>query len=439
MFSPVRIERHDGRKTTPPVLVVKGKRQLRGNVRISGAKNAVLKLMVAALLTPEPCVIRNVPYIGDVLNMVEVLQGLGATCEWDGDSLTIQCQDLSAEAPEDPVREMRASVQVMGPLLGRLGEVKIAHPGGCAIGARPVDLHLLGLRKLGAEINEIHGQIEAKARKLIGGNIYLDIASVGATENLMMAAAVADGVTVIKNAAKEPEIVEVQNFINCMGGNIRGAGTDTIRIVGVNGPLRGVDYTVIPDRIEAGTWATFVAVAGGDLTIGPVITEHLEMITTKLVEAGVDIEIKGDIMRIRRSGRLNAIQIRTQVYPGFPTDMQPQMLALMTVAEGTSIVTETVHSSRFKHVEELRRMGANIVVDGRVAVVRAPAKLTGAKVEATDLRAGAALISAALGAEGTTIVEGVHHIDRGYEDIAGKLRAVGANVHQMLPAEVAVS
>lgn len=438
-FSPVRPRRRGDASDVPPSLSIVGATPLRGEVRVSGAKNAVLKLMAAALLTKETCIIRNVPYIGDVLNMIEVLEGLGARCELKDDVLVIEAKELNPEAPDGPAREMRASIQVMGPLLGRLGEVRIAYPGGCAIGARPVDLHLSGFKSLGATITEKHGMIEGTAARLVGGEIYLDIPSVGATENLMTAAAVAHGDTIIRNAAREPEIVELQNFINCMGGRVRGAGTDTIRITGVQTPLRGVDYTVIPDRIEAGTWAVAAATAGGDLTIGPVIIEHLDLVASKLVDAGVRIEVIGERMRVTRSKPLQALQIRSQAYPGFPTDMQPQVLAMLAFANGTSIITETIHSSRFKHVDELRRMGADITVDGRVAVVRGPKLLTGARVEATDLRAGAALVIAGLAAEGTTVIEGIHHIDRGYEDLAGKLNHVGARVTRIIPTEAAVS
>jgi len=421
-----------------PTLSIEGRRQLRGHIRVSGAKNAVLKLMAASLLTREPCVIRNVPYIGDVLNMIEVLEGLGARCQLDGDVLYIEARDLHPEAPRDAVRRMRASIQVMGPLLGRLGEVKIAQPGGCAIGARPVDLHLAGLRALGAVIDERHGYIHGRAAKLQGAEIHLDLPSVGATENLMMAAAVADGETVIRNAAREPEIIEVQNFINCMGGRVRGAGTDTIRIRGVAGPLGGVDYTVIPDRIEAGTLAVCAAVCGGDVTLSPVILEHMEIVAAKLVEAGAGVEVNGETLRVFGDGVLKPLHIRSQPYPGFPTDMQPQVVAMLTRALGTSIVTETIYSSRFKHVDELRRMGADITVDGRVAVVRGPCRLSGARVEASDLRAAAALVVAGLAAEGETVIEGLEHLDRGYEDLAGKLAAVGAKIVRRVPTEAAV-
>lgn len=422
-------------KATWTHVAITGRQRLHGEIAISGAKNAVLKLMAAALLTDKPCVIRNVPVIGDVLNMIEVLEGLGAKCTLEGSVLTIEAVDLHGEAPEAPVREMRASVQVMGPLLGRLGEAKIALPGGCAIGARPVDFHLAGLKAMGAELDERHGFIHGKTSRLHGAEIHFDIPSVGATENIMMAAVLAEGETVIRNAAKEPEIIEVQNFLNCLGARVRGAGTDTIRITGVKGPLGAVDYTVIPDRIEAGTMMVAVAACGGDVVLRNVIAEHNEILLAKLNEAGVHIEVRGETLRLVRDARLHPLQIRSQPYPGFPTDMQPQILAMLTQADGTSIVTETVYSSRFKHVDELRRMGADITVDGRVAVIRGPSHLTGARVEASDLRAGAALVVAGLAAEGQTIVENVRHIDRGYEELTRKLQGVGAIIER-IPAEL---
>ena len=413
-----------------PRIFINGGVPLSGEFRVSGAKNAVLKLMAAALLTDQPCVIRNVPLIGDVLNMIEVLEGVGAKCELDGSVLTIQAKDPIPEVPEEPVRQMRASIQVMGPLLARLGEVRIGQPGGCAIGERPVDFHLAALRAMGAHFDEAHGFLDGKAAQLTGTEIYFDMPSVGATENAMMAAVLSSGETVIRNAAKEPEIVEVQNFLNCMGARVRGAGTDTIRVTGVRGPLRGVDYSVIPDRIEAGTLMVAAAATGGDVVIRNVIPEHNEILISKLTQAGVGIEVRGEDVRVFPRERLAALQIRSLPYPGFPTDMQPQMMALLATAQGTSIVTETVYSSRFKHVDELRRMGADITVDGRVAVVRGKPRLSGARVEATDLRAGAALVIAGLAAEGETIVEGVRHIDRGYEDLVAKLAAAGASIER---------
>ncbi|NLN18267.1 MAG: UDP-N-acetylglucosamine 1-carboxyvinyltransferase [Firmicutes bacterium] len=410
------------------VLVIEGGKPLSGSVRISGAKNAVLKLMAASLLTAEECVIRNVPRIKDVENMVNVLLGLGAQVIHDGDVISIRAgEDLSWEAPEDNAREMRASIQIMGPLLARFGRVRIAHPGGCAIGTRPVDLHVNSLRKMGADLRDEFGFITGSCTQLTGQDIYLDIPSVGATENIMMAATLAKGTTVIRNAAREPEVVEVQNFLNRMGAHVRGAGTDTIRIHGVD-QLGGADHTVIPDRIEVGTYMVAAAMTRGELVLSPVIPDHLDMVMAKLRQAGVEIDVRGDHLRVRGPRVLRPLDIRTGPHPGFPTDMQPQFMAMLCLAHGTSVIVENVYSSRFQHVEELMPMGAQITVDGRLAVVRGPCRLTGTRVSATDLRAGAALVLAGLAAEGITELERVHHVDRGYEDLEIKLRGVGAAI-----------
>jgi len=410
------------------VLVIEGGKPLSGSVRISGAKNAVLKLMAASLLTAEECVIRNVPRIKDVENMVNVLLGLGAQVIHDGDVISIRAgEDLSWEAPEDNAREMRASIQIMGPLLARFGRVRIAHPGGCAIGTRPVDLHVNSLRKMGADLRDEVGFITGSCTQLTGQDIYLDIPSVGATENIMMAATLAKGTTVIRNAAREPEVVEVQNFLNRMGAHVRGAGTDTIRIHGVD-QLGGADHTVIPDRIEVGTYMVAAAMTRGELVLSPVIPDHLDMVMAKLRQAGVEIDVRGDHLRVRGPRVLRPLDIRTGPHPGFPTDMQPQFMAMLCLAHGTSVIVENVYSSRFQHVEELMPMGAQITVDGRLAVVRGPCRLTGTRVSATDLRAGAALVLAGLAAEGITELERVHHVDRGYEDLEIKLRGVGAAI-----------
>ncbi len=410
------------------VLVIEGGKPLSGSVRISGAKNAVLKLMAASLLTAEECVIRNVPRIKDVENMVNVLLGLGAQVIHDGDVISIRAgEDLSWEAPEDNAREMRASIQIMGPLLARFGRVRIAHPGGCAIGTRPVDLHVNSLRKMGADLRDEFGFITGSCTQLTGQDIYLDIPSVGATENIMMAATLAKGTTVIRNAAREPEVVEVQNFLNRMGAHVRGAGTDTIRIHGVD-QLGGADHTVIPDRIEVGTYMVAAAMTRGELVLSPVIPDHLDMVMAKLRQAGVEIDVRGDHLRVRGPRVLRPLDIRTGPHPGFPTDMQPQFMAMLCLAYGTSVIVENVDSSRFQHVEELMPMGAQITVVGRLAVVRGPCRLTGTRVSATDLRAGAALVLAGLAAEGITELERVHHVDRGYEDLEIKLRGVGAAI-----------
>jgi UDP-N-acetylglucosamine 1-carboxyvinyltransferase len=412
---------------------IQGGRPLQGTWRVSGAKNAALKMMAAALMASEPCLVDDVPDIRDVATMMGVMRHLGADVRLEpGGRLHIKPPDYPCwEAPEHLVRQMRASVLVMGPLLARTGRVRISMPGGCAIGPRPIDLHLKGLRQLGAEIVEEHGFVEAWAHRLEGAEIQLDFPSVGATENLMMAATMARGVTIIRNAAREPEIVDLQTFLNNMGARIVGAGTDTIRITGVR-ELGGARHAVIPDRIEAGTAMVAAAITGGDVVVTNVIPEHLEAVTAKLREAGVEVEPAGaGALRVRGSLRPKAFSVRTQPYPGFPTDMQPQFMALAAVAEGASLVKETVYTSRMKHADELRRMGADIVVDGSVAVIRGVERLTGAVVEATDLRAGAALILAGLAAEGDTVVEGMEHIDRGYELIDEKLRSVGARVRRI--------
>lgn len=404
---------------------------MQGKVSISGAKNAALKLMAAALMAPGRSIIRNVPAIKDVHVMMGVLQGVGARVRWLGaNDLEVDAREpLHPYPPDALVREMRASIQVMGPLLARTGKVRVALPGGCALGSRPVDLHLQGLRRLGAHIEESHGYIWAQARELKGADIYLDFPSVGATENLMMAAALARGVTVLRNVAREPEIVEVQRFLNAMGARVSGAGTDTIRIEGVD-ELTGCCHTVIPDRIEAGTFMAAAALTGGDVLVERVIPEHLEAVMAKLEEAGAECRRMGPhAVRVRRVGRrLRPFVVRTQSFPGFPTDMQAQFTALATLADGVSIVTERIYSSRFKHVDELRRMGADILVDGQTAVVRGVPALTGTLVEASDLRAGAALVLASLAAQGTSWIEGVHHIDRGYERLCEKLRGLGADI-----------
>lgn len=412
---------------------IRGGRPLHGTWHVSGAKNAALKMMAASLMATERCVITDVPAISDVTTMMGVMRHLGADVQLhpNGHLHIVPPRRDAWEAPEHLVRQMRASVLVMGPVLAKTGRVRISLPGGCAIGPRPIDLHLRGLRKMGADITEERGFVEARARRLTGAEIQLDFPSVGATENLMMAATLAEGTTVIRNAAREPEIVDLQTFLNNMGAKVVGAGTDAIRITGVD-QLGGSRHTVIPDRIEAGTAMVAAAITGGDVLVKNVIPEHLEAVTAKLREAGVDVEPVGaGALRVRATARPHALYIRTQPYPGFPTDMQPQFMALAAISTGSGIIKETVYTSRMKHADELRRMGADIVVDGSVAVVRGVERLTGALVEATDLRAGAALVLAGLAAEGDTVVEGLEHIDRGYEMLDDKLRDVGAEVRRI--------
>ena len=410
-------------------LFIQGGRRLSGTVKISGAKNAVLPVIAASLLASTPSVIEEIPDLDDVTTITEVLQYLGLNTRREPGRLFIDSTGIkSCEASYELVRQMRASFLVMGPLLSRFQEARISQPGGCAIGTRPIDLHLKGFEALGAEIIQGHGFIEARAPKgLQGAKVYLDFPSVGAPENIMMAASLANGRTIIENAAQEPEIVDLANYLNAMGANVRGAGTNAIRIEGVKN-LTGTTYAVIPDRIEAGTYMVAAAITGGDVLLKNVLDEHLKPLVAKLKEAGVAIEQDVDQMRVTASGGLRAVDIKTLPYPGFPTDMQAQFMALMSVADGSSVVSETVFENRFMHVDELKRMGANIRVDGRIAMLDGVKKLTGCPVTATDLRAGAALVLAGLAAEGQTEIGSVYHIDRGYDRIVDKLQGLGADI-----------
>ncbi len=411
-------------------LIVTGKKAIHGEVTISGAKNAVLPIIVGALLAEDITVLHDVPKLSDVATIKEVLEILGAKITFENHTMTIDSRDLNNwDAPYNYVQKMRASVLIMGPLLARLGKAKISMPGGCAIGTRPIDLHLKGLEALGADIQINHGDMNAvvPGGKLKGNRIYLDFPSVGATEHIMMAATTAEGTTVIENAAEEPEIVDLANFLNSMGANVRGAGTNVIKIEGVE-KLHGTTYTIIPDRIEAGSYMIAAAITGGDLLVKNVIIDHIKPLIAKMIECGVEIIEEGSNLRVRSNGRLKAVDIKTMPYPGFPTDMQAQFMALMTVAEGTSVFTETVFENRFMHADELRRMGANIKIDGRNAIVEGVSRLTGCKVKATDLRAGAALIIAALAAEGQTEITELQYIDRGYEDLIEKFQTIGADI-----------
>jgi UDP-N-acetylglucosamine 1-carboxyvinyltransferase len=410
-------------------IVIAGGRPLKGSVRVTGAKNAALPILCATLLTEEPCTIRGLPGLTDIDVMSEILRSLGAEVSVAGDAITVQANSLTSQAvPDHLMREMRSSIIVMGALLTRFGRVRVSQPGGCAIGSRPIDLHLKGLKDLGAELVERHGYIQATCDRLQGTSIHLDYPSVGATENLMMAATLAQGQTTITNAAKEPEIVDLQNFLNVLGANVKGAGTATIRIEGVE-KLGGADYTIIPDRIVAGTYVLAGAATHGQVRVENVIPEHLESLLAKLREIGIGVTAGDDFIEIDAAGPFRAIEsVRTLPYPGFPTDLQAPMMALLCLAEGTSIVTETVFESRFKHVDELRRMGANIKVHERSAVIKGVSNLTGATVCATDLRAGAALVIAGLVADGITVIEDVRHIYRGYDRLEENLRALGARI-----------
>ncbi|CUS38482.1 UDP-N-acetylglucosamine 1-carboxyvinyltransferase [Candidatus Nitrospira nitrificans] len=411
-------------------IIISGGKRLAGDVRISGAKNSALPILASTILGGGECVVTNVPRVVDVLTMGKLLGILGAKISHEGNRAVIQVDAIeSTEAPYDLVKTMRASVLVLGPLVARWGEAKVSLPGGCAIGSRPVNLHLAGLAKLGADISIEHGYITAKAKRLRGERIYCDTPTVTGTENLMMAATLAEGVTTLENAAKEPEIVDLAEFLVKRGARIRGAGTDVIVIEGVR-ELHGGDHEVIPDRIEAGTYLAAAAMTHGDVSATHCRPAHLEAVLMKLRETGADVQEGHDHVRLTMPEKLRGTDLRTLPFPGFPTDMQAQMVALLSLAEGTSVVTETVFESRFMHVEELRRMGADIRVEGNRLVVTGRKKLTGAPVMASDLRASAGLIVAGLAAEGVTQVQRVYHLDRGYERMEEKLGALGAEVQR---------
>lgn len=416
--------------------VIRGGKELRGAINISGAKNAAVAILPAALLVDGVCRIENIPQVSDVLLMLDMMEELGAVVRRiNPTTITVDSRHVrtDAVAPYELVRRMRASYYIIGAYLSRFGRAQVSMPGGCDFGVRPIDQHIKGFKALGAEVSVRAGFVYATAPngRLTGTPIYLDFASVGATINIILAAVLAEGMTVIENAAREPHIVDLANFLNSMGADIAGAGTDIIKIRGKQ-RLNGGVYTIIPDQIEAGTYMTAAAAAGGEVVIQNVIPKHLECITAKLLEMGVDVEELDDAVIVRRLGTpLRKTNIKTLPYPGFPTDMQPQILACLCCAEGTSMITEGVWDNRFRYVDELKRLGAQIQVDGRLAVVQGVAHLTGAPVQACDLRAGAALIVAALGAHGTTEIDGIYHIERGYENVVDKLRGVGADVSRI--------
>jgi len=408
--------------------IITGGKPLEGTITVSGAKNAVLPIIAASLLCAEPIQLDDAPDLLDVNVMNQIISALGATVERNGSTLKIHARDIDCiEAPYDLVSQMRASIVTMGPLLARNGHVRISHPGGCAIGSRPINLHLKGLEALGAEVVMDHGFLDVSSKGLKGARIYLDYPSVGATQNIMMAAAMAQGTTIIENAAQEPEIVDLATFLNEMGGKVRCAGTSVIHIEGVR-EFHGATHTVIPDRIEAGSYLLTVAATGGDVLVQNVIADHLKPLIAKMEEAGVHMVEEDDGIRITGEGIYNAVDIKTQVHPGFPTDLQAPFLAFLTRASGTGLITETVFENRFMHVDELKRMGADIKIEGRSAIVQGIQRLNAAPVTATDLRAGAALILAALTADGTTDIREIHHIDRGYEKVEEKLSGLGANI-----------
>lgn len=411
-------------------LVIQGGKPLNGSVRVSGAKNAVLPIIVASMLATSESVLTEIPKLDDVHTVCEVVASLGARVEHPAkDALIIDAHELtSTTAPYDLVRRMRASFLVMGPLLARKGHARISLPGGCSIGARPIDLHLKAFEAMGATINLENGNIEASVEDgLKGAQIYLDFPSVGATENILMAASLADGKTVLENAAEEPEIVDLATYLNSMGANIRGAGTNIIRIEGVK-ELHGASHAVIPDRIEAGTFMIGAAMTGGNVYVENALSEHLKPLVAKLKEIGATVEEDIDGIRVIGNRPLRPADIKTLPYPGFPTDMQAQFMALTTICEGTSVVTETVFENRFMHVDEFRRMGAKIRIEGRSAIVEGVPSLKGADVNATDLRCGAALVLAGLVAEGQTTIGHLYHIDRGYDNLVDKLQRLGADV-----------
>ncbi|WP_018248190.1 UDP-N-acetylglucosamine 1-carboxyvinyltransferase [Orenia marismortui] len=408
-------------------LVIEGGNKLEGELNISGAKNAALPIVMASLIGEGVSVLDNIPNLRDINNLIKILKSLGAEVEYQNNKLKVNSDSVNKFEISYPLaNKMRASYYALGALLARYGQAKTALPGGCEIGSRPIDLHLKGFEALGASVSIDHGMVNLKADKLTGAKIYLDYPSVGATLNIMMAAVKAEGKTIIENAAREPEIIDLSNYLNVMGAKIKGAGTDIIRIEGVDN-LKANDYTIIPDRIEAGTYMMMAAITASDLSINNVLVEHVKPLIAKLIEMGATIEEDVNSIRVIGNNQLNAVDIKTLPYPGFPTDMQAQFMALLTQAKGVSMVVETVFEDRFAHVDELKRMGAKIKIDGRTAMVN-NSKLTGAKVKATDLRAGAALILAALVAEGRTVIEDIYHIERGYEDVIAKIQKIGGNI-----------
>ncbi|QGH36332.1 UDP-N-acetylglucosamine 1-carboxyvinyltransferase [Gracilibacillus salitolerans] len=421
-------------------IIVRGGRQLNGTVRVEGAKNAVLPVIAASIIASEgKSIIHEVPALADVHTINQVLTHMNAEVDYQGNTVVVDAtQPLLTEAPFEYVRKMRASVLVLGPLLARYGHAKVALPGGCAIGSRPIDLHLKGFEAMGAEVHVGNGFVEVSTRdRLKGAKIYLDMPSVGATENIMMAAALAKGKTIIENAAKEPEIVDLANYLNKMGAKVVGAGTETIKIEGVD-KLQGVEHTIIPDRIEAGTFMVAAAITGGNVLIENAEIEHIRALVSKIEEMGVKVIEEKNGIRVIGPRRLKSTDIKTLPHPGFPTDMQSQMMALMLQASGTGVITETVFENRFMHVEEFRRMNAKLKIEGRSVIVEGPVNLQGAEVAATDLRAGAALILAGLVAEGRTRVTSLHHIDRGYVDITEKFANLGADIERVIQGETTI-
>jgi len=412
-------------------LSIQGGSRLNGEVRISGAKNAALPILCAGLLTGDPLQLGNVPDLNDVATMRKLLQQMGMAIEVDGGQVTLSAACIDKlEAPYDMVKTMRAAILVLGPLVARFGEARVSLPGGCAIGSRPVDLHIKGLQAMGAEIHIEHGYIHAQAKRLKGARIFFDLVSVTGTENLMMAATLADGITVLENAAREPEVVDLAHCLIAMGAKIEGAGSDTITITGVD-RLHGASHRIMPDRIESGTFLVAAAAAGGNITLTDARADILDNVLEKLQEAGASIQVSGGTISLQMDQRPRAVNVRTAPYPAFPTDMQAQFMALNTIAEGSAMVIETIFENRFMHVQELRRLGAQIDVEGNTAVIRGCAQLEGATIMATDLRASACLVIAGLVAQGETVVDRIYHLDRGYEHIEAKLSALGAQIRRI--------
>jgi UDP-N-acetylglucosamine 1-carboxyvinyltransferase len=412
-------------------LSIDGGVALAGEVHVSGAKNAALPILCAALLTPEPLALANVPELKDVRTMRALLAQMGVGADGGDGTLTMSAARVDWPlAPYEMVKTMRASILALGPLLARCGEARVSLPGGCAIGLRPVDQHIKGLQAMGAEIDLDHGYIDAKAKRLIGTRFVFDVVTVTGTENLMMAATLAEGTTLLENVAREPEVVDLAECLNAMGAQIAGAGTDRIVVQGV-AALHGARHAIMPDRIETGTFLAAAAAAGGDVALRGTRPDTLGAVLEKLTEAGATIKVEGDLIRVSRRGPLAAITLRTAPYPAFPTDMQAQLMAMMTVASGASVITETIFENRMMHVQELKRLGADIEVEGNTAIVKGVAKLTGANVMATDLRASACLVIAGLIAEGQTVIDRIYHLDRGYERIEDKLCALGARIRRV--------
>ncbi|MDP4144861.1 MAG: UDP-N-acetylglucosamine 1-carboxyvinyltransferase [Bacillota bacterium] len=413
-------------------LIIRGGKRLFGSIEIGGAKNAAVAILPATIMASSgKAIIDNIPEIEDVQCIERIIEGLGCKISRVNNTVTVDSTTLtSTDANTEDVRKMRASYYLIGALLGRFKKARVELPGGCPIGVRPIDQHIKGFEALGAKVTVEHGTVSVEADRLIGTNIYFDVVSVGATINVMLAASLAEGTTILENAAKEPHIVDVANFLNSMGANIKGAGTDVIRITGVS-ELKGCNYSVIPDQIEAGTYMIACAACGGEVTVNNVIPKHLESISAKLIEMGAEVIEDGDSVTVKSNGDLKGVNIKTLPYPGFPTDVQQPMSTLLTVAKGKSIINESIWESRFKHVDELKKMGANIKVESRIAIIEGVEKLTGARVKATDLRAGAAMVIAGLIAEGVTEVTSIEHIDRGYPHIENKFKKLGADIERV--------